>query len=240
MTTPANSPAKPSAGDHSHAATPAVLTFEDRLRDYWQKNGQAIMVGAGIVILGVLAKGVWDYVGAQKELEVEKEFAAATTPDKLKAFAASHAGHSLAAVAQLQVADESYAAGKSAEAISGYEQVISILKSGPLASRAKLGVAMAKLQAGKDAEGEAALKAIAADANEAKATRIEACYQLASLASVLGRTDDVQKYSEQVMQLDPVSPWTQRVYLLRATMPAAGAPAAPAADAGPAIKLPGK
>ena len=55
MTTPANTPANSHAGDHSHAATPAVLTFEDRLRDYWQKNGQAIMVGVGIVILGVLA-----------------------------------------------------------------------------------------------------------------------------------------------------------------------------------------
>ncbi len=240
MTTPANTPANSHAGDHSHAATPAVLTFEDRLRDYWQKNGQAIMVGVGIVILGVLAKGVWDYVEAQKELDIEKEFAAATTPDKLKAFAASHAGHALAAVAQLQVADDAYAAGKSADAISGYEQVVSTLKTGPLASRAKLGAAMSKIQAGKDAEGEAALKAIAADANEAKATRIEACYQLASLASLLGRADDVQKYSEQVMQLDPVSPWTQRVFMLRASTPAASQATAPAANAGPAIKLPGK
>ncbi len=240
MTTPANTPANSPAGDHHHAATPAVLTFEDRLRDYWQKNGQAIMVGAGIVILAVLAKGVWEYMAAQKELDVEKDFAAATSPDKLKAFAASHAGHSLAAVAQLQLADDAYAAGKSADAISGYEQVVSILKTGPLASRAKLGLAMAKLQAGKDAEGEAALKAIAADSNEAKATRIEACYQLASLASVLGRADDVQKYSEQVMQLDPVSPWTQRVFMLRANTPVAAPTTAPAADAGPAIKLPGK
>ena len=56
---------------------------------------------------------------------------------------------------------------------------------------------------------------------------------------------DVQKYSDQLMQLDPSGPWTQRALMLRATVPApAAAVAAPAKTDAPAggvqIKLPGK
>lgn len=239
MTTPASPSAPTPAGDRHHSAaadaTTPVLTFEDRLRLYWTQNGQTVMIGVGLVLLGILAKGGWDYLQAQKELATEQEYAAATTPDKLKSFASAHAGHTLAGIARLQLADEAYAVGKSAEAVTGYEEAIAALPAGPLASRAKLGLAMSKLQAGRAADGELALKVLAADATEALATRVEASYQLASLAGIAGRTDEVQKYSDQVMQLDPMSPWTQRVFQLRASLPPSAAPAA----ASPAVKLPG-
>ena len=81
-----------------------------------------------------------------------------------------------------------------------------------------------------------ALRQLAADATEPKATRVEASYHLASLANAAGQPDDVRKYADQVMQIDPTSPWTQRVFMLRASLPVAEA--APAA-ATPAVKLPG-
>ena len=62
------------------------------------------------------------------------------------------------------------------------------------------------------------------------------------------RADDVKKYSDQIAQIDPASPWTQRVMALKAALPVAGvaAPAVEAkkADAAPEggiqVKLPGK
>jgi predicted negative regulator of RcsB-dependent stress response len=243
MTKPSTPSALKSAGDNRNLVAVdenyVALTFEDRLRIFWRKNGKSIVALVVVALLAVLGKGVWDYRAAQKEIELERVYAAATTPEQVKAFATSHPGHMLAGIARLRVADEDYAAGKSTEAIYGYEDAAAALKSGPLASRARLGLAMARIQAGKTAEGEAALKQLAGDANETKSSRVEAAYQLASLASAAGRADDLKKYTEQVMKIDPASPWLQRTMMLRGASldlnPSAALAPVPATSA---IKLP--
>jgi hypothetical protein len=250
MTTPATpSQPTPAGDDRNLVAVDAnyiAPTLEDKLHGFWKKNGTAVVVLCVLVLVGIIAKGGWDYMAAQKEADVEKDYAAATTPEKLKAFASAHADHTLGAVAQLRLADDAYAAGKAAEAVTGYEQVVARLKTGPLATRAQLGAAMAKIAAGKTAEGETALKSLANNTAEFKGVRVEAAYQLASLAADAGRADDVKKYSDLVAQIDPASPWTQRAMTLRSTLPAAPATAAGEVkkDADPAagvqIKLPGK
>jgi len=241
MTTPATPSAPKSSGDkRNYVAVDenyVALTFEDRLRIFWKKNGKSVVGLVVVVLLAILAKGAWDYSLAQKEVEIGRDYAAATTSAQLKAFASAHPGHTLAGIARLQLADEDYAAGRSTEAIYGYEDAVSALKTGPLASRARLGLAMAKIQGGKAAEGEASLKQLLADTTEAKATRVEAAYQLASLANVAGRADDVKKYSDQVMAIDPASPWLQRALMLRANLPVA-APAPASKGATPAVIFP--
>jgi hypothetical protein len=241
MTTPATPSAPKSAGDSPKLVAVdeayTALTFEDRLRIFWQKNGRTVLALLVVALVAIVAKGGWDYMESNKEHDLQQAYAAATTHDQLQAFAAAHPDHVLAGIARLRIADEAYATGKSADAIAGYEQAIAVLKSGPLTSRAKLGLAMAKLQAGKTADGTAALQQLANDTSEARGTRVEASYQLASLASAAGQPDDVRRYSQQIMQLDPNSPWTQRVFMLQATLPATE----PAPVSGtPGIKLPGK
>ena len=136
MTKPAT-PSAPRSGDDRNLVAAdenyVALTFEDRLRIFWQKNGKSVVAFIVIVLLGVLAKGVWDYRATQKERELERAYAAATTPVQLKAFATAHPGHVLAGVARLRLADDDYAAGKWTEAIYGYEDAVPALKSGPLA-----------------------------------------------------------------------------------------------------------
>jgi len=240
MTTPTTPSASKSAGDDRNLVAVdenyVALTLEDRLRIFWQKHGKSVLALVVLVLLAILAKGAWDYRAAQKEVALQQEYSAATTPAQLKTFAEAHSGHVLAGLARLRLADDDYAAGKSTEAIYGYEDVLTTLKTGPLASRARLGLAMAKLQGGKAADGEAALKQLASDATETKAIRVEAAYQLASLANDTGKPDEVKKYSDQMMSIDPTSPWLQRVMMLRASLPAAAAPA----GALPAVKFPAK
>jgi hypothetical protein len=255
MSTPATPSSPQPAGDDRNLVAIDATTatsFEDKMQVFWQKNGTAVLVVIGLVFAGIVAKYGWDYLAAQKELGVEKEYAAASTADQLKAFAASHDGHALAGIALLRVADEAYGAGKLADAITGYDKALPVLKNSPLAPRAKLGRAVAKIGAGKTAEGTAELKQLADDATQAKGVRAEATYHLASLATDAGNAADVQKFTEQLIKIDVQSPWTQRAMMLRATIPAApAAPAAPA-DAGKAeakkpeaatstpIKVPGK
>lgn len=250
MTTPA-SPSQPTpAGDDRNlvAVDAAYIapSFEDKLHAFWKKNGTAVIALCALVLVGIVAKGGWDYMAAQKDAGIQQDYAAATTPEKLKAFAAANSGHILGAVAQLRIADDAYTAGKAAEAVTGYEQASAALKSGPLFARAQLGLAMAKIAAGKTADGETALKALAGDAAQLKGLRAESAYHLASLAADAGRADDVKKYSDQVAQIDPASPWTQRAMSLRASLPTPAISTSPAVTpataepAGVQIKLPGK
>lgn len=243
-------PATPSnptpAGDERKAAQAdeinAALPFEERLRLFWQRNSKAITAALVAVLLVIVAKGGWEYFQAEKEKDIGQAYAAASTSAQLRGFATTHAGHPLAGAAQLRLADEAYADGKFADAAGLYEQAAGALQVPALASRARLGLAMAKVQSDRAAEGESALKAFAADANEEKAFRAEAMYHLASHALANSQAEEVKTYAEQLMQLDPASPWTQRAMMLRASMPEAAATAPDAADAdadGPSIRLPG-
>jgi hypothetical protein len=249
MTTPATPSAPQPAGDDrklvSVDETYLAPTFEDKLQLFWKNYGTAVLSLCGLVFVGILAKGGWDYLQAGKEADVQKAYAAAATSDQLKTFAAAHAEHTLAGVAQLRLADEAYTAGKSADALAGYDKAFATIKTGPLAARAQLGRALAKVQAGKTADAITDLKQLVGDADQFKGLRAEAAYHLTSLAAEAANGADVQKYSDQLMQLDPSGPWTQRALMLRATVPApAAAVAAPAKTDAPAggvqIKLPGK
>lgn len=211
-------------------------SFEDRLRLFWQKNSKVVTVVLIVILLAIAAKEGWEYLAAQRDRELGQTYAAATTPAQVKSFAAANPQHPLGGVAHLRMADDSYAEGHYSDAIADYEQAAAILKTGPLASRARLGQAMAKLLAGRTADAEAALKAFAADSKEVKAYRAEAMYHLASLAVSSGKVADVKTYSDQLMQLDPTSPWTQRALTLRSASSSGEAAPAPAA---PTITLPG-
>lgn len=246
MTTPATPSAPNPAGDDRNLvavdATIAV-TFEDKLQLFWKNNRTAVIAFCGLIVVGILAKGGWDYMARQKEIEVGNAYAAATTPAQLKSFVAAHGGHMLAGIAQLRMADEAYAGGKSADAAALYDKALGALKSGPLAARAKLGRALAKVQAGKAAEATTDLKALADDANQLKAIRSEAAYHLTGLAVEAGNAAEAQKLIDQLGQIDPMGPWSQRAISLRATLPASTAPVAPKKDdATPSVqvKLPGK
>src|SRR4051812_13730306 len=244
-------PARPSptnpAGDNRNVVPVDennALTFGDQLQVFWQKNGKAVIIVCAGIILGVIGRGVWQYFGRQKELDIEKEYSAATTPEQRKAFAAAHPDHTLGAIAQVQVADDAYAAGKYADAITGYDQALSVLKTGPLASRVKLGRGMARILSGKVAEGTADLKQIFEDENQLKALRAEAGYHLASLAAESHNSDEVQKISDRLMQIEPASMWSQRALSLRARLPVTAASstapataAAKPAEASPGVKL---
>jgi len=153
----------------------------------------------------------------------------------------------LAGIARLRLADEAYAAGKGAEAVTAYEAAVPAPQDSALAARARLGVAMARIQAGRTADGETALRELVGQADLAKATRAEAGYHLATLAYAGGRTDEVLKYCDQIMEIDAGSAWAQRAQMLRLQATVASTqgrplpapspvPAAPA-DAGPEIKL---
>jgi predicted negative regulator of RcsB-dependent stress response len=217
------------ASDKKPAEAPVFL--EDRLKQAWERYATAVYVLCGLVIAGMLAKGGLDYLNVQKELEIQKEYAACATPEAFKAFAAEHRSHPLGAMVELKLADEAFLGGKFAEAVTNYEKAVADLPAGPFQSRAKLGLAASLVRSGKAAEAEASLRKILNDAAEYKALRCEAGYDLAELAVSGGHPGDVQNLATQLMQIDPTSPFAERAFALRSEL-------GPGAGAAPPIAVP--
>lgn len=249
----ANSPehAKPTAGQPAASGETYIpITFEDRLNQFWQKNRGVLLALSLLVLAAIVGKGIWEYMQRQNAREVQAAFQAANTPEKRRAFIAANPDSVLAGVAELQLADEAYSAGKGSEALAGYEKAIGMLEEGPLQTRAKMGRALSKVMAGKTAEATADLKQIANDTAELEPARTEAAYHLASLAAEAGDPAEAQKYIDQLNQIDPGSMWARRAMMLQASLPRPAAPAAqapatetPAAQGGNTgvqITLPGK
>lgn len=223
MSTPA--PLDPKVPENTPATTPEGAvpfgpTFEDHLREFWAKNSRLIYIVCTVILVVILARGAWDYYKQEQEQKVRTEFALASTPEKLKAFTADNPSHSLAAVAAMKLADDAYSAGNYTEAQVQYQKAIDILKDGPVAGRARLGLAISKLNGGQATEAEEKLKQLANDIGQLKTLRAEAAYHLATLAIEAGRTDDAVKHAELASTVDQGGMWAQRAMMLRATLPA--------------------
>jgi hypothetical protein len=210
--TKTDAPSDPSASE-------IPVSFEDKLKLAWVRYGNLIFIACGLVAAGILARGGLDYLAAQKELNIKKDYSECTSPDSLKAFASAHRGHPLAGLADVRVADASYASGSFADAAANYGLAVADLPAGPFKGRAKLGLAMSQAQSGKASEAEAGLRQVLGDETELKPIRCEAAYHLAGLAVAGGRPGEVQKLAEQLTQIDPSSPFEERMMALRASVP---------------------
>lgn len=233
----------PPADQPVQAATPVYESaFETAVRAFWAKNRQIVLVLCAAALLAIIGREAWQYVAASREQAVQEEYAKiADQPAKLEAFANEHSGHALAGVALLRVADDKFSAGDYKAAGAGYQKAAGSLKNAALLGRAKLGAAVSQLKAGDQAGGEAAFKAISADAALDKSVRLEAGYHLASLAAAAGKADEVRKLAEELSKLDAMSSWAQRATMLATAQPGAAQPAAQApADTGLTFKTPGK
>ena len=140
----------------------------------------------------------------------------ADRPEQLATFAAANAGHPLAGVAYLQIADSKYVAADYRAAADNYKKATAIITNGGLLGRAKLGAAMSQLNAGEQAAAETALKAIGADAALPRGARAEALYHLATLAHDAGNAAEVGRLLAEMNKIDANGVWAQRATTLLA------------------------
>jgi len=170
MTTPAPSEPTPTPApvEGQPVATPG---HEHAFQQFWEKNSRTIYIACAVILIAIIGKGGLDTYKHYKDDQVGREFANCNTPEKLKAFIAANSSHPLAGLAKLRIADEAYAAGNYTQAAADYQAASDTLKDSPFASRARLGVATAKLQAGQNTEAENLFNAVAKDTALLKAAR---------------------------------------------------------------------
>jgi hypothetical protein len=208
----------------------ATLSTEEYLRQAWDRYGTFVYALCAVVAIGILGKGGLEYLNRQKELGIENEYALCVSTDSFRSFAAAHPGHPLTGAAELTVADYAYAGGRFAEALGAYTSAIADLPAGPIQARARLGEAMSQAATGKAADSEANLRRLMNDSGVINTIRCEAGFHLAGLLVGVGRGAEVQGVAEQVMKIDPTSPFAERTFAMRAPEPdTVTVPMAPAA-----------
>lgn len=212
-------PALPSVPDPAEA--PVFL--DTKLKLAWERYGNLIYILCALIAAGIAAKGGLAYLAQQREIKTQQAYAECATPEAFRQFVTEHPGHPLSALVELKFADEAYEGGKFAEAVTAYDKAVLDLPEGAFRDRAKLGFAISQARSGKTAEGEASLRQILGDETQLKTVRCEAGYNLAGLAILAGRPGDVQKLTEQLMQIDPTSPYSERAFALRSNLPSTGA-----------------
>jgi len=206
------------------AATPAAEPgFEETLHAFWDRNRNLILGACVVALLAIVVREGVQYFAAQREKAVQAGFAQiAGQPAKLAAFAEAHAGHALAGVAWLQLADDKFSSGDFAGAVASYQKAVAGVQNEALQARAKLGAAISQVRGADQIAGEAALKALSTDTNVSKGVRVEATYHLATIALAAGNTDEVRSLVDQATRIDATSAWSQRATGLLASLPAPG------------------
>ncbi|MDB4385286.1 tetratricopeptide repeat protein [Opitutaceae bacterium] len=216
-------PSTPTGDDRNLVAnteSAAAPELEEVVRQFWEKNRSLLMGLVVAILLAILGRNGWDAYQAGQIESAREEFAAAESDDQLKAFAADRAGTALAGVALLEVADKAFAEGNFDAALSGYDAAAAELADSVFADRVQLGRAMSQLLGEDEAAGQSALRDLANDTDVASAVRSEAIYHLASLALAAKNADELDALSTQIDAINPGSGWSQRILLMRSTLPA--------------------
>lgn len=198
------------------AAESASLSFEDRVRIYWDEN-RAFIIGS-IVVLLVVVVGYQGLVAFQniRERAVRDEFALVGDDlDERKAFVERRVNTPQGGFAALSVADELFADGEYAQAADFYQKAIEALRDSPLAGRAHMGRAISALRGGDVAGGEAMLKAIADNRDLPQAARAEAVFHLAIIALSQGDSAQLESRAAQLDAMPFAQVWQNRLAEIR-------------------------
>lgn len=205
--------------ENQSQSQPAVAPesgFEIAMQEFWQKYRTLIFALVGLGLLVIVGREGWQYFAAQREESVRLDYAkAGDRPEQLGSFASANSGHELAGVAYLRVADSKYTAADYRGALENYTKAVSNLKVPAVLGRARLGAALSQLNSGDKSAGEAALKAIAADASLLSPARAEANYHLAAAAYEAGNQAEVTRLVAEINKLDNAGIWTERAAALQ-------------------------
>jgi hypothetical protein len=217
-------PSTPTGDDRNlvtAAESVAAPDLEEKVRLFLEKNRSAIIAVALVVIVAILGRHGLQWMEAGKITAEREAFAAVSTDEERKAFAAEHSDSLLGGVALLQIADNAYSEGRFDDAISGYAAAADAVGDNVLAGRIGLGRAMSQIKSGDTAGGQSGLRTIADDLAAPRAVRTEAAYHLATIASGNGDAEGLAKLVTQINAIDPASSWAQRVSILQAALPVA-------------------
>lgn len=175
-----NPPTFPARSKDMDSTLPPGADAEERFNEFWKQNGTSIFVSIAIAAVVVLGVQTWRYMQQRAEMATRAEYAAAAgSHEQLAGFASDNAGHPLAGVAYMDMANAEFQRGEFQQAGEHYRMAREELKGNPLSVRAQMGEAMSALLGTNPDQGVAALRSIVDNVDNLQSTRAEAAYNLA-------------------------------------------------------------
>ena len=194
-------------------------SLEDKLYLLWEKYSSWIVAGIVAIFVGLILYFAMEYLAERREAAIQAEYAAAETMEQKSVFAHDHSGHRLAGTAALEVADYRFEAEAYEEAAEYYALAAESLRRHVLHGRARLGQAMALIMLDRPDEARAVLSELSADEEVLLAIRMEAAYNLASLAFERGDYDLVRETAARIEEEDVMGFWSGRATSLVEDIP---------------------
>ncbi len=194
------------------------VDLEDQLASIWDQNKQLITYG--IIGIFVIFAGYYvvKFLGERAEQSIQAGYVEAEGPEEKSEWAQGESGHPLSGFAYKQLADEAYKEQDFQKAADLYGKAVKSTKSA-IQDAAQLGLAMSHLQNGEETEAKNAFSKIAKD--EKATNRLEAWYQLASLAKQDGDFSTAREHIEQVQSNASQENfyWLQKAMILQSELP---------------------
>ncbi|MDX2110377.1 MAG: tetratricopeptide repeat protein [Verrucomicrobiota bacterium] len=194
---------------------PPDADFEDRFFEFWKKSGSTVIVAVIVVSVAVLGYQTTRYFMQKQAEAVSAEFGKATDAASLQSFANEHPNHELTGLAHFRLGNYSFEAGKYADAVTQYEQAISILGSSPFAQRASIAKGVAQIRNGQVDAGLASLTAVADDTTAFDSSRAEAAYTAAICQIEKGDIPSARIALKKIEVLKQSGAWGQRANELK-------------------------
>jgi hypothetical protein len=209
---------------------------EDRLWLFWERNKDVIIKGTVGIVVGILAFLAYFFWNESRRVALGEEFTACQDEAARRAFAQSHKGEPLAAVAMTDVADDLKKAGKLTDAAKAYDEAGRLAAAAgktpaitALGTRTRLYAALCRQEAG-EAGAAKEIAAVADDANAPETLRGFAMLTLANLAVAKGDTAEATKWLNAMdKKLRAAHVWKSDKDALVQSEPSLVTPAAPAA-----------
>lgn len=207
------------AADHaSQSELPPNADVEERFNDFWKRNGPSIFAVIAIVAVITVGYEIYGYIQARNAEKLSETFASLQSPEEKMDFATAHPNTELGGLAYLELADQAYAAGNFPDAATRYEAAVKALDGTPIAGRARLGAAMAKLRLG-DATAPALLDQIARDPAVLAPIRGEAAYLLATARWKTDNPEEVRRALDLLATIEGAGVWQSLGLQLESQIP---------------------
>jgi predicted negative regulator of RcsB-dependent stress response len=219
---------KPAKGDDRNLVAvenAAAPTVEDRLLVFFQKNIVAICCAIIAALILIAGRQAWDWYEKRAKTSAETAFGAAETAEQRLAFSREFAGHPLAGVALLSVADDSFEKDDYTQAATQYMQAAKACTEPIFKARAQLGEGIASIRAGLTTKGVGILQGVANDATVVDPLRCEAWLHLAATALAGGDYVQARDALDRLTALSPSGVWAGRADFLRTQIPVEETPA---------------
>ena len=197
----------------------AESSMEDQLLVYWNRHKTQIVLGVGVAVILIVGYQVSQWMGAKSVSDRSQAYAEASDDSQKEAFADEHSGTDLGGIAFLELADAAYTEGEYSKAVSLYEKAFKAFDLTEFQQRAHIGLAMARLQAGEEANAAKDLEAIADTAEYPDAARGEALYQLSILDWKNGDFVSMLAHQDRIDGLVNAGNWQGKALQLQGSIP---------------------